>query len=230
MEDSKIIYFSEPGPSNTDELLKFSRERVESLNIRHAIIASNQGFTVRQFLEIYKDSEINILVVTNSHGSKMPLSFLYDKYPGSLEIKKDFKKKGIKKFPISLSKEMALAFDKKGIQVYYVDDVSGRGGTLGPSGERLSRKTKLDPFFPRHLRPLDIEAGADLSLLNIISMGFRVCVGITAVAVKNDIAPKGEIVLSVAGTGFAGGGADTALILQAHSNPKKCYIKEIIGF
>jgi hypothetical protein len=91
-------------------------------------------------------------------------------------------------------------------------------------------RSKLSPFIPSHLRPLDIEAGMDLSLLNIISMGFRVCVGITVVSVRNGFVPEGGTVLSIAGTGFAGGGADTALILQARSNAKACWVKEILGF
>jgi hypothetical protein len=70
----------------------------------------------------------------------------------------------------------------------------------------------------------------DLSLLNIISMGFRVCVGIAVVSVRNGLVSEGKTVLSIAGTGFAGGGTDTAVILQAHSNAKACLVKEILGF
>jgi hypothetical protein len=88
----------------------------------------------------------------------------------------------------------------------------------------------LSSFIPGHIRPLDIAAGIDLSLLNIISMGFRVLVGVAVVAAKNGLVPDGETVLSIAGTGFAGGGTDTAAILQARANPKACLVKEIIGF
>jgi hypothetical protein len=230
MEISKIVYFNEPGPSNTGKLLRFCKERLETLKIRHVVMASNTGSTLKQFLKIYENAKTHFIVVSNSTGSKMPVSFLYAKYPNSKRIKEDYNKQGIKNFPISISKETAAEFEKKGIKVCYIDDVFGISGTLGPWGKRRSLKTKLDAFLPRHLRPLDIEAGADLSLLNIISMGFRVCIGITAVSVKNRFVPKGEMVLSIAGTGFAGGGADTAVILQASANPKKCYVKEIIGF
>jgi hypothetical protein len=109
-------------------------------------------------------------------------------------------------------------------------DIFALGGRLGPEGERRGAGSKLDPFIPKHLRPLDIEAGEDLSLLNIVSMGFRVCVGIAVVAAKNDLVPQGESVLSVAGTGWAGGGADTAIVVRAYPNAKKAYVIEIIGF
>ena len=61
-------------------------------------------------------------------------------------------------------------------------------------------------------------------------MGFRVAVGVTVTSVKYGFVPKGELILSVAGTGFAGGGVDTAIIVEAHSAAKACWIKEIIGF
>jgi hypothetical protein len=61
-------------------------------------------------------------------------------------------------------------------------------------------------------------------------MGFRVLVGITVVAVNSGFVSEGETVLSISGTGFAGGGADTAAILRASSNAKGCLVKEILGF
>ena len=35
--------------------------------------------------------------------------------------------------------------------------------------------------------------------------------------------------LAIAGTGWAGGGADTALIITADPNPKACLVREIVG-
>ena len=119
-----------------------------------------------------------------------------------------------------------------------MSDVLNIGDPWGLDGDKLSRideewkqrRAKLRPFIPGHLRPLDIEAGTDLSLLNIISMGFRVAVGVAITSVRYGYVPKGEMSLSVAGTGFAGGGADTAIIVEAQENAKACRIKEIIGF
>jgi len=230
MEISEIVYFAEPGPGNTAEILRISRKRVETLKIRDIIIASNQGRTVREFLKVFGDTSLHVLVITNSKGSRMPVSFLYEKYSESKDIKADQQRRGMKDYPISISHEKVKELEEKGIEVFFIPDILGIGGTLGSGKEKRSTKTILDAFLPRHLRPLDIVAGADLSLLNIISYGFRVCVGITAVSVINGFVPQGRLTLAIAGTGFAGGGADTAVILQAHSNPKRCYVKEIIGF
>jgi hypothetical protein len=232
MEVKEILYFDEPGPSNTDKILELAKKRIEALEIHHVIIASQAGVTARSFLEITKNVklDIDILVVTNVKGGKIPISALYNNYKESKRIKEDYQRKEMTHFQASISDEDRIEFEKKGLKVFYSPDILNIGEPRGlEEGQNLIR-SKLSPFIPRHLRPLDIEAGIDLSLLNIISMGFRVCVGITVVTVKNGLIPEGETVLSIAGTGFAGGGADTAVILQAHSNPKSCLVKEILGF
>lgn len=236
MELKEIIYFDEPGPLNTDEILKMARKRVEELGINHVVIASQAGFTVKRLLEFFKDQKINILVITNSTNEQIPVSFLYSKYEGSKRIKEDYEKRGITHFRASISEEDRKKFENEGVRVYYIQDYLNLRGIWEldqerkREGESASIRAKLSPFIPPHIRPLDVEAGMDLSLLSIISQGFRVCVGIGVVAVKNGFIPGGETILAIAGTGFAGGGADTAIILQAHSNPKACMIKEIIGF
>jgi hypothetical protein len=230
VEISEIVYFDEPGISNTERMLQQCRKRLEALKIEYVVIASNTGFTVRKSIQAFDDLRIQMIAVTNSKGSKMPISFLYEKYKNSKELKESFLRRGIRELPISFSEETVLEFEEKGVKVLFILDILNISGTLGPEKERRTVKTKLDKFLPRHLRPLDIEAGIDLSLLNIVSMGFRVAVGIAAVATSNGLIPKGEAVLSIAGTGWAGGGADTAIIIQVDPNPKKCYVREIIGF
>ncbi len=88
----------------------------------------------------------------------------------------------------------------------------------------------MKKFISADLRPLDIDSGADLTMLNLISMGFRVLVGVTVLAVNHGFVAEGETVLSVAGAGFAGGGADTAAVLRTSSSPRGCLVKEILAF
>jgi hypothetical protein len=215
---SEILYFDEPGPSNTRKLLEYAKKRAEDLKIKHIIMASDRGGTVRAFLDVAKENQFSILVVTNDKGLKMPVSILAESYKESKEIKQDYLRRGISEIPISLSDDVLAELERKKVTVYFVPDTIQK-----------MRKT-LDPFLPKHLRPLDIEAGMDLSLLNIISWGFRVCVGIAAISVKSGFVPEGEIILSIAGSGLAGGGADTAVIIEAHSNPKACHTREVLGF
>jgi hypothetical protein len=238
MEIKEIVYFDEPGPSNTPTILELAKKRIEALGIRHVVIASQAGVTVKRFLEITKDIKLDIVVVTNSIKGIL-ISTLYSKYEESKRIKEDYKRKGITHFQSTISDEDQREFEKAGVKVFKIPDYINIGEPLGLDEEKKLEgseaqwkliRSKLSPFIPRHLRPLDIEAGMDLSLLTIISQGFRVSVGVTAVSVQNGFVPEGETVLSIAGTGFAGGGADTAVILRAHSNPKSCLVKEILGF
>lgn len=238
MEVKEIFYFDEPGPSNTDRILELAKKRILTLGIHHVVIASQAGVTVKRFLEITKDIKLDIVAVTNSIKGIL-ISTLYSKYEESKRIKEDYKRKGITHFQSTISDEDRREFEEAGVKVYYVRDYLNIGEPWGLDEEKKLDgseaqwkliRSKLSPFIPRHLRPLDIEAGADLSLLTIISQGFRVCVGVAVVSVRNGFIPEGETVLSIAGTGFAGGGADTALILRAHSNPKLCLVKEILGF
>jgi len=230
MEVKEIFYLDEPGPSNTDKLLEFAKKRIEALGIQKVIIASQAGFTVKKFLEIAKNAKLDILVVTNVKGGRIPVSALYNNYEESKRIKEYYQRKGETHFQASISDEDRRDFEQKGLRVFYSPDILNIGEPRGLDEDKKLIRSKLSPFIPTHLRPLDIEAGMDLSLLNIISMGFRVCVGITVVSVRNGLVSEGETVLSISGTGFAGGGADTAVILQAHSNAKACLVKEILGF
>ncbi|HVN97534.1 MAG TPA: hypothetical protein VMT62_13985 [Syntrophorhabdaceae bacterium] len=228
METKEIMYYEEPGPSNTDQILELARKRVEALGIRHVIMAAQTGFAVKKFLGLARGLDVNIVAVTNAKGAKMAVSNLYSKYEEPRRIKEDCLKQNAQYLPVSISDEDRACFEREGVKVFYVPDVFGIGG-LGPEARREAT-SKLNRFLPGHLRPLDIETGEDLSLFNIISMGFRVLVGITVIAVNNGLVPEGETALSIAGTGFAGGGADTAAILRVGRTARGCLIREILGF
>ncbi len=230
MKTSRIVYCEEPGPSNTEKILRFSKERGEQLDIVHVIIATNLGTTANKAMKIFGNTKFKILAITNSKGSMMPVANLYGKYEESKKIKTHYREKGIAKYPISVPDETATDLEKKGVKVFYLPDILGISGRFRSEKDLVKTRSRLDNFLPRHLRPLDIEAGADLSLLNIVSMGFRVAVGMAAVAARNDLVPKNETVLSIAGSGWAGGGADTALVIDANPNPRLCFIREILGF
>lgn len=239
MDRKEITYFSEPGPANTDDVLLMAKERILELGINNVVIASQAGVTVKKFLQIVSGQQLNIVAVTNPKGPGLNITVLYDKYEGSKRIKEDYERRGITHFQCSISDDDRALFEEAGVRVVEQRDYLQIGDPWGlHDEEKLSARdlewkatrAKLRPFIPNHIRPLDIEAGADLSLLNIISKGFRVLVGATVVAVDRGLVPEGETVLSIAGTGFAGGGADTAAVLRASSKARGCLVKEILGF
>ena len=202
METKEILYFDEPDRSNTDAMVEFVKKRIKASGIRRVLIAWSSGYTVRKFLEMAENTrlKLDIVVVTNPRGGK------------------------IQEREVSISDETREELEKKGVRVCYLNDFLNFGEPLALQEEQRLRRAKLIPFgIPEHIRPLDIDSGTDLSLLTIISQGFRVCVGTTVLAVKNGLVPEGEMVLALAGKA-------TALILRAGSSAKTCYVQEIIGY
>ena len=240
MAVKEILYFDEPGPHNSVELLKLGIKRTDELGIKTVVMASQAGVTTKQFLELTKDNRRHDIVAVTSEKGAIGLltSTIYSKYEKSKKIRDDYEKRGVTHFQVTIDEETRQELEKEGVKVLYLEDVLNFGDPWGLDGKGLNktdeewkrRRAKLAPFIPAHLRPLDIEAGMDLSPFNIISMGFRVALGVTVAAVRYGLVEQGTTVFATAGTGFAGGGADTGMIVEARANPKACWIREIIGF
>jgi hypothetical protein len=222
----EIFYFDKPERQNIDEIIKVSLKRAEELGIHQAVIAWSSGYTTRKFMEMSRQAKYktDITVVTNAKGAIMPFIISPADNAETREWKEEQIKRGIKGTFISVSDDTRRELEKEGVKVYYVPDYLNFGEPLALHEEQAARRSKLAPFgVADHLRPLDIDAGVDLSLFTIISQGFRVCLGCTILAVKNGLVPPGKLVLAI-------GGKATALILQSSSEAKTCLVKEIIGF
>lgn len=232
--EKSILYFAVPGPDNTDTLLKAVIRRMREREVKTCVIASQSGFSVRRFIALGGlQNGHRLVVVTNTLGAKFNVRMLYDKYEHTKKLKEQLQLQGITHLPASISEEDERNLTERAVVVVRTKDYLGIGGG-GPGAVDVEAwralRRKVRPFIPLHIRPLDIEAGMDLSLLNIISMGFRVLIGSTVVAVDRKAVSPGELVVSVAGTGWAGGGVDTAAIVRAATDPKGCLVEEIIGF
>jgi len=69
---STIYYFEEIKPENTDTLLALVKEKVLEKGIKHIIVASTRGETGVKTAKTFKDSGINIVVVTHQIGPRGP--------------------------------------------------------------------------------------------------------------------------------------------------------------
>ncbi len=68
--ERKIVYFSRPGPDNTDDVLRMAKARAEELGIKTIVVASTTGDTAVKTTEIFQGARI--VVVSHVAGFKEP--------------------------------------------------------------------------------------------------------------------------------------------------------------
>ncbi|MBS7649150.1 MAG: pyruvate kinase alpha/beta domain-containing protein [Candidatus Bathyarchaeia archaeon] len=70
----KIVYFESGGKQNTDATLSLVKEKARKKGIKNVILASVTGFSAERALEIFKDTEIKLTVISlkGSPGSPFP--------------------------------------------------------------------------------------------------------------------------------------------------------------
>ncbi len=64
----EVVYFEKPGEVNTDTTLKLAKERSKELGIKHVIVASTTGKTGKKAIEVFRDTNINLVIVTHQAG------------------------------------------------------------------------------------------------------------------------------------------------------------------
>jgi len=200
-EIKEIMYFEKSGRQNTNRMLEFVTGKIETLGLRHVMIAWSSGYTLYKFLEATKKLKLklDITTVTNPKGGTI----------GGRNV--------------SIDDKTREELEKKGVKVCYLNDDLRLGEPMSPDPHQKFLRDMLLPWLPAHIDPLSMDVGMDLSLLLIISQGFRVCVGCLALAVKHGLIPKGERVLCLAGTA-------TACVMEASASPRTCYVKEILSY
>jgi len=70
MIESKIVYFTETGNTNTDQVLRLSKERADELGINTIIIASTEGTTAVKAVQILDGKRV--VAVSHHVGFKEP--------------------------------------------------------------------------------------------------------------------------------------------------------------
>jgi hypothetical protein len=200
-EIKEIMYFEKSGRQNTNRMLEFVTGKIETLGLRYVMIAWSSGYTLRKFLEATKNLKLklDITTVTNPQGGTI----------GGRNV--------------SIDDKTREELEKKGVKVCYLNDDLRLGEPMSPDPHQKFLRDMLLPWLPAHIDPLSMDVGMDLSLLLIISQGFRVCVGCLALAVKHGLIPRGERVLCLAGTA-------TACVMEASASPRTCYVKEILSY
>jgi len=67
--EEKIVYFEEPGPANTESVLRLAAERAKARGIKKAVLASTTGETAKLAVKLWAKSGIKkIIVVPHQYG------------------------------------------------------------------------------------------------------------------------------------------------------------------
>lgn len=66
--EEKIVYFEEPGPANTETVLRLAGERAKARGIKKIVLASTTGETARTAAKLWSKSGIKLVVVPHQYG------------------------------------------------------------------------------------------------------------------------------------------------------------------
>jgi hypothetical protein len=179
-----VTWFAEPGPQNTAATLAAALRRARELHLSRVVVASDTGKTAREVLAAF-GKDFRVAVVTNAPNLALPVAKLHDYLPRFAEHKRALAKAGTQKIPASLSDAQVV-------------ELRGLGATV----LRLDWK-RLSTF-----------ARVDFRALERIGVAVRVALCIAVAAHIDGALPAGEDAIALAGTGFGGGGADTALVVR----------------
>ncbi len=193
-----VTYFSEPGPQNTEATLEAAEKRAQQLGIATLVVASDSGKTARQVLA-RKTTGQALAVVTNPTGLMLPVAKLHDYLPHFEVYKKQFLDQGVKKVPVSLSEAVASELTASGATVLRMD------------WQKFAAYTK-----------------SGLRAMDWLGVGVRVGLTIAVWAFLAEAIPADCEVIAIAGTGFGGGGADTAIVVKTATQWRDWRVLETI--
>ncbi len=186
MEDQilEVALFGEPGPQHTERTFEIARARRRALDLGHVVVASDTGKTAHRALELF-GGDCAVTVVSNPAGMTLPLAKLHCYLPRFAAHRAAVARSGAQAVPASLTLEEAAALELEGARVVRIDWRS------------------FQAFTKSGLRPFDW-----------YGVGVRVGLCITVAAHLEGAVPADAEVIALAGTGFGGGGADTAIVVQ----------------
>lgn len=82
----EITYFNAPGRANTSDTLALARRRAQDLGLRHVVVASTTGRTGVLAAEMFADTGIEVIVVSEHYGYKNEGEwFMKDEYLSRLK-------------------------------------------------------------------------------------------------------------------------------------------------
>ncbi|MCS7113886.1 MAG: pyruvate kinase alpha/beta domain-containing protein [Nitrososphaerota archaeon] len=199
--DALIRYFEKPGPENTGVLLELVKKRALERGITHVVVASNTGDTGLKAAEVFKNTNVKVVVVTLQAGAW-----------GLPELSEENKRR-LEEFGVKIVRS-THAFGGVGMST-----------ARWPPPPKPGAPPPSPPVIPPYIPPM---GELIASVLRLFGAGFKVCLEIAVMAADAGAIPVDRDIIAVAGTHK---GADTALLLKpAYStNFFDIDVKEIIA-
>lgn len=186
--ESSIYYFEDGGEKNTDTLLELAKKRAVEREITHVVVASNTGNTGVRAAIKFRDTEINVVVVTRQTGRRDP---------GVQELTEENRKK----------------LEDLGVKIVTCTEAfRGIGDSLAwwPPPSEFQQQA---PSLPSYIPPM----GETIRrVLRLFSSGIMVCFEITVMAADAGAIPLDKNIVVIAGTHR--GADTAMLLKPAHSN------------
>ncbi len=186
-------YFENRGEQNTDKILELAKVRALERNVKHVVVASTRGITGVKAAEAFKDTGIEVIIVTHQTG-----------HIGA----------GVQQ----LTDENRKKLENLNITIVTGSDALEGGVGLGITRRQTTDATRLTPetrsiaSLMRRMNPtIPPVVRIVASVLRLFCQGMKVAVEVTLMAADAGVIPVDHVVVAIAGTGR---GADTAIVIQ----------------
>ena len=164
-------YFEKPGEENTEELLKIVKETALEHGIEYVVVASTRGVTGAKATEVFKGTDIKLVIVTHQTGYREP---------------------GVQ----LLTEENRKRLEEAGARVVTGTDILTGGVDIGIS----RRRSRADAVAAR-LPPIPPPVPTIIAnILRLFCQGVKVCVEIAMMAADCGAVPLDKPIISVAGS------------------------------
>ena len=186
-------YFENRGEQNTDKTLELAKVRALERNVKHVVVASTRGITGVKAAEAFKDTGIEVIIVTHQTGH----------IGAGVQQLTDENRKKLESLDITIITGSDALEGGVGLGITRRQTTDATRPTPETQG-MASLIRRMNPTIPPVVRIV-------ASVLRLFCQGMKVAVEVTLMAADAGVIPVDHAIVAIAGTGR---GADTAIVIQ----------------
>lgn len=186
-------YFENRGEQNTDKTLELAKVRALERNVKQVVVASTRGITGVKAAEAFKDTGIEVIIVTHQTGH----------IGAGVQQLTDENRKKLESLDITIITGSDALEGGVGLGITRRQTTDATRPTPETQG-MASLIRRMNPTIPPVVRIV-------ASVLRLFCQGMKVAVEVTLMAADAGVIPVDHAIVAIAGTGR---GADTAIVIQ----------------